>query len=99
MHDMQTIATHVRGVCLSVCPSVSLSVTRLNSAARAVSAAHSLQPSSNYLGLLFTCVQAMLASRCYFGCVRLSVCLCVCVYVFLAASVRLFAENFENYCL
>jgi len=29
MHEMQTIVTDVRGVYLSVCPSVSLSVTRL----------------------------------------------------------------------
>jgi len=32
MHKLQTIATDVRGACLSVCPSVYLSVTRLNSA-------------------------------------------------------------------
>jgi len=32
MHDMQTIVTDVRSVCLSVCPSVTLSVTWLNSA-------------------------------------------------------------------
>jgi len=36
MHEMQTIVTDVRGVCLlvylSVCPSICLSVTRLNSA-------------------------------------------------------------------
>jgi len=32
MHEMQTIVTDVRGVCLSVC----LYVTRLNSVARAV---------------------------------------------------------------
>jgi len=45
---MQTIVTDDRGVCLSV----SLSVTRLNSAARALCAAHSLQPLPNYFGLL-----------------------------------------------
>jgi len=38
MHEIQTIVIDVRGL------SVSLSVTRLNSAARAVCAAHSLQP-------------------------------------------------------
>jgi len=36
MHEMQTIVADVPGVCLSVCPSFSLSVTLLNSAARAV---------------------------------------------------------------
>jgi len=32
MHEMQIIVTNVRSVSLSVCPSVSLSVTRRNSA-------------------------------------------------------------------
>jgi len=36
MQEMQTIVTDVRGVCLSVCPSVCLSVTWLNLVARAV---------------------------------------------------------------
>jgi len=48
MHELQTIVTDDRCVCLSV----SLSVTRLNSAAHAVCAAHSLQPLPNYFGLL-----------------------------------------------
>jgi len=38
MHEMQTIVTDDRGVC----PSVDKSVTRLNSAASAMCAAHSL---------------------------------------------------------
>jgi len=38
MHEMQTIVNDVRGVCLSVRLSVSLFVTPLNSAARAVCA-------------------------------------------------------------
>jgi len=51
MHEMQTVVTDVRGVCQSV----SLSVTRLNSAARAVvTQDHSMQPLPNYFGLLFT---------------------------------------------
>jgi len=42
MREMQTIVSDVRGVCLSVCPSVSLSVTR----------GHSVQPFPNDFGLL-----------------------------------------------
>jgi len=48
MYGMQTIVTVV-----SISLSVSLSVTRLDSAACAVCLAHSLQPLLNYFGLLF----------------------------------------------
>jgi len=49
MHEMQTIVTDDR----SVCRSVSLSVTRLNSAARAIVQGHSVQPLPTHFGLLF----------------------------------------------
>jgi len=53
MHEMQTIVTDNRGVC----PSVSLSVTRLNLVVRAVCAVHLLQHLPNYslVECLFGC--------------------------------------------
>jgi len=41
VHESQTINTDVRGVCLSVCPSISLSVTW----------SHSVQPLPNHFGI------------------------------------------------
>jgi len=50
MHEMQTIVTDVRGVS-TVGLSVSLSVTRLNSAS--LCGGHLVQPLPNHFGLLF----------------------------------------------
>jgi len=67
MHE--TIVTDVRGVCLSACPFVRLSVTR----------GHSVQPFPNQFGIMFyylraCCEQVLLLA----ASVRLCVCLCVC---------------------
>jgi len=51
MHEMQTIVTDVRGVCQSVCPSVSLSVCHSANSA-SLCGGHSVQLLSSDLGLL-----------------------------------------------
>jgi len=55
MHEMQTIVTDVRGVCLSVCLSRGLNWwRRVQCAPRAICArGHSVQTSPNASGLLF----------------------------------------------
>jgi len=57
MHEMQTIV--ILMIAMSVRRSVSLSVTWLYLAARAVCAGHSVQPLPNRVGLLFVILSAV----------------------------------------
>jgi len=60
MHEIQKIVIDVRGVCLSICPSVCLSRGSINSAA--LCGGHSVQLVLNYFGLLFSYGTAKLFS-------------------------------------